>query len=461
MNRRIRAEWLVSLLAGLCLASGAEKPNLVVILADDQGYADVGCYGARRFKTPELDRMADQGIRFTDFYAAPWCSPARASFLTGTHFHRIGIVQPLNGPAVGLHPDEITLAEHLKVEGYTTALIGKWHLGLHETMSPIAQGFDFFSGIPLSHIRHGETEHTDGPTAYCGRQWRRMAPGSKDEVEFDPDDTLFTRRITRESVDFIRSNREKPFFLFMSHAQVHREVLASDRFRGTSDYGVWGDAVQELDWSVGEVLETLRDLGIDERTLVVYLSDNGPSPHEVGSARPLKGKKGSTWEGGSRVPCIMRWPGKIPAGIECGEVASIMDLLPTFAGRIGVAMPSDRVIDGKDIWPLMTGRKGAVSPHEAYFYCSKNGLQGVRSGAWKLHLDDGRTELFHLERDVGETTDLSGEYPGIVRRLQELMEQARADMGDQAGGGANSRPLGTISDDEARRIRREFLRPQP
>jgi arylsulfatase A-like enzyme len=454
---------LISYLAVACLASfvarAAEKPNLIVILADDQGYADVGCYGAKGFKTPEVDRMAEQGVRFTSFYAAPWCSPARASLMTGTHHHRIGINRPLNGPAVGLHPDEITVAEHLKEEGYATALIGKWHLGLHESMSPVAQGFDLFSGIPLSHIRHGQTEHTDGPKAYCGRQWRRMAPGKDDEVEFDPDDTLFTQRITRESLEFISAHKDKPFFLFMSHAQVHREVLASKKFEGKSDYGVWGDAVQELDWSVGEVLKTLRELGIDEKTLVIYVSDNGPSPHEVGSAGPLKGKKGSTWEGGLRVPCIMRWPGKIPAGLECDEVASIMDIFPTFAKRIGTAMPAGRVIDGRDIWPMITGREGAKSPHEEYFYCSNKGLQGVRSGPWKLHLVGGKAELFNLEDDIGEATDVSAKHPGQVKRLQELMEEARADMGAKPGGGANSRPLGTVSDEEGKRISKKFLGP--
>jgi arylsulfatase A-like enzyme len=278
-----------------------------------------------------------------------------------------------------------------------------------------------------------------------------------DDVEFEPDDTLFTQRITRESLEFIRANRNKPFFLFMSHAQVHREVLASREFQHKSEFGVWGDAVQELDWSVGEVLNALRELGIDEKTLVIYVSDNGPSPHEAGSAGPLSGKKGSTLEGGLRVPCIMRWPGKIPAGIECDEVASIMDIFPTFAKRIGSAMPSDRVIDGKDIWPLMSGRDDARSPHEAYFYCSARGLEGVRSGSWKLRISGQKTTLFNLDSDIGEKTDVSAKHPEVVERLQKLMLQARSDMGNKSGSGAHSRPLGTVSAEEGKRISNKYL----
>ena len=444
-----------------------DKPNLIVILSDDQGYADVGCYGAKGFTTPVLDRMTREGVRFTTFYAAPWCSPSRASLLTGCHYQRVGVTCPLNDPAIGLHPGEITIAEHLKEQGYATALIGKWHLGLHESMSPIAQGFDYFSGIPLSHIRHGKTEHTDGPTAYYRRQWRRMVPGREDEVEFEPDDALFTQRITKDSLKFIRAKKDKPFFLYMSHAQVHHEVLASKDFKGKSQKGVWGDSVQELDFSVGEVLKTLRKLGIEDDTLVIYVSDNGPQ-HPDGSAKPLSGLKGDTLEGGLRVPCIMRWPGKIPEGIVCDETASIMDIFPTFARLIGSDMPQDRVIDGKDIWPLMT-EAGAKTPHQAYYYYrgsygefqkgtdTSATLTGVRSGPWKLHLGkNGKWALYNLETDVGERKDCSKQHPEMREQLEKLLEQARADLGDKGTRGDGARPLGKVSEEEGMRIGKKY-----
>jgi len=449
------------------VAKKNDKPNLIIILSDDQGYADVGCYGAQGFKTPVLDQMSNEGVRFTSFYAAPWCSPARASLMTGCHYQRVGVTCPLNSPGIGLDADEITIAEHLKAAGYATALIGKWHLGLHESMSPIAQGFDYFSGIPLSQIRHGNTEHTDGPTAYYRRQWRKMVAGKEDEVEFNPDDTLFTQRITRESLDFIRANKDKPFFLYMSHAQVHYEVLASKEFRGKSQMGVWGDSVQELDWSVGEVLNTLRKLGIEDDTLVIYLSDNGPQ-HPDGSAKPLRGRKGDTREGGLRVPCIMRWPGKIPGGIVCDETASIMDIFPTFAQLIGSHMPTDRVIDGKNIWPLMT-EVDAKTPHQAYYYYKGSygkfqkgndtsaTLTGVRSGPWKLHLGKNKNwAMYNLETDIGEKKDCSEQHRQVRQRLEKLLDEARADLGDNGSRGAAARPLGKISKEEGQRISKKY-----
>jgi len=448
-------------------AEKKERPNLVVILTDDQGYADVGCYGAKGFKTPVLDKMAKEGVQFTSFYAAPWCSPSRASLMTGSHYQRVGLTCPINHPEIGLRGDEITIAEHLKDEGYATALIGKWHLGLHESMMPVAQGFDYFSGIPLSHIRQSKTEHTDGPKAYYRRQWRKMAAGKEDEVEFNSDETLFTQRITNESLDFIRANRDKPFFLLMSHAQVHYEVLASKDFKGKSNKGVWGDAIQEMDFSVGEVLKTLRKLGIEEDTLVIYVSDNGPQ-HADGSAKPFSGRKGQTLEGGLRVPCIMRWPGKIPEGIVCDQTASIMDIFPTFARLIGSDMPTDRVIDGKDIWPLMTD-SNAKTPHKAYYYYrgsygefqtgddTSATLTGVRSGPWKLHLGrDGKWSMYNLETDVGEEMDCSKQNPKVRERLEKLLDQARADLGDKGIRGTGTRPLGKVSEKEGQRIGRKY-----
>jgi arylsulfatase A len=430
----------------------AKQPNFIVILTDDQGYSDLGCYGARGFSTPNIDRMADEGMRFTDFYAAPCCSPARASLLTGSYDQRVGIGRPLNGPDIGLHPDEITIAESLKDAGYATGIIGKWHLGLSDEMSPIAQGFDYFSGIPLSQIRHGETEHTDGPTAYYRRQWKTMTADYKSTVEYDPDETLFTRRSTEEALTFIRNNKAQPFFLYLSHPMVHRQVLASKEFSGRTGRGVYGDACEELDWSVGEVLGLLKELDLDTNTFVMYTSDNGPwlgHGDQSGMAEPLRGGKFSTFEGGLRVPCIMRWPGMIPAGSAYRKIASVMDVFPTLAELAGVDMPTDRVIDGKSFRTVMTGRDVEKPLHESFFYYRRGDLEGVRKGLWKWHLDDPGNDtwaLYNLDADVGETTDVSREHPEIVAELMAELDGARKDLGDGSTGvvGANARPLGQM-----------------
>lgn len=434
---RILAIWLS--VAAATTAHATEKPNLVIILSDDQGYADLGCYGAKDFATPNIDRMAEEGVRFTDFYAGPICSPCRASLLTGCYAQRVSIFVPENTANWGLHPDEITLAEHLRKEGYATALIGKWHLGLPDTMMPTAQGFDYFSGLPLSHIRHGATRQTAGEHAFYTRQWKRMGKGIESEVEYAPDEVQFTKRCTGEAVHFIEQNKDRPFFLFLAQPQVHKEVLASEAFAGWSKRGRYGDACEELDWSVGEVLGTLKKLGLDEKTLVMYASDNGAwlgMGDQSGTNTPLRGGKFSTFEGGIRVPCIMRWPGKIPAGTVCREVASVMDVFPTFAKLIGTSMPQDRVTDGKDIWPLMTAQPGASSPHETYYYHFMGNLSGVRCGKWKyadirgVNQKDPQWKLYDLENDIGETTDVSKDHPKVVARMKSLLDDAREDMGD-------------------------------
>jgi arylsulfatase A len=425
------------------------KPNLILILTDDQGYSDLGIYGAEGFSTPNIDQMAREGVRFTSFYAAPTCSPSRASLLTGCYSQRVGIGGPVNHPFTGLNPDEITLAEALKLNGYSTALIGKWHLGLPDSMSPCNQGFDYFSGIPLSHIRHGVTEHTDGPTAYYTRHWRTEISGSEPLIENYPNDTLFTQRCTEEALNFIKENKNNPFFLFLSHPQVHREVLASDKFRGKTERGRYGDACEELDWSVGEVLKALKDLDIDDNTLVIYASDNGPwlnMGDESGTSKNLRDGKFSTWEGGLRVPCIMRWPGQIPEDKIINEMAAIMDIYPTFMHLLGKEMPNDRVIDGKNIWPLITSTSPVKTPHETFFYHNYLRLEGVRKGPWKLHFDMGKWELFNLDDDLGETKDIAGNHPDIVTELHALLDSSRYDMGDALMQiqGKNVRPIGKV-----------------
>ncbi len=367
------------------LAQTDRPPNFVIIFTDDQGYGDVGVYGATSFRTPNLDRMAAEGVRFTDFYvAAPVCTPSRAALLTGSHPVRVGLGHRVLFPYsdTGLHSDEITIAEILKERGYATGIIGKWHLGHHRKFLPTSQGFDHYFGIPYSNDM--------GNHNY--RREKMISPPlpilrNEARVEQHPDQAQLTRRYTREAVRFIRDHKDEPFFLYLPHSMPHRPLAASARFQGRSALGLYGDVIEEIDWSVGEVLEALREAGIDEHTLVIFTTDNGatiqPWPrrgYRSGSNGPLRGGKNTTWEGGMRVPCIMRWPGKIPAGRVQTELATAMDFLPTAANLAGAAMPTDRVLDGKDIWPLMSMQAGAETPHEAFSFYRDERLQAVRSG---------------------------------------------------------------------------------
>jgi len=442
------------------VAAAATPPNVIIVFTDDQGYGDVGVYGATEFRTPHLDRMAREGARFTDFYvAAPVCTPSRAALLTGSHPVRVGLGRRVLFPYsnTGLHTDEITLAELLKERGYTTGIVGKWHLGHHKKFLPMRQGFDSYFGIPYSNDMGGHW--------YARENF--MAPPlpilrNEERIEQQPDQNLLTQRYTKEAVRFIETNKDKPFFLYVPHSMPHWPLAASSRFIGRSKLGIYGDAIEEIDWSVGEILQTLKDQGIDDRTLVIFTTDNGASlrpwqrrGYRPGSNGPLRGDKNTTWEGGMRVPAIMRWPGRIPAGLVQGELATAMDILPTVAKLAGTEAPQDRILDGKDIWPLMSGQKGAKTPHDAFYYYRDEHLQAVRSGAWKLHVyrpDWGQSAtqhkplLFNLDSDVGEKNDVAANYQDVVKRLQALAERAREDLGDAATGrrGRNLRPVGTL-----------------
>ncbi|MFC1606409.1 sulfatase [Candidatus Latescibacterota bacterium] len=426
------------------------SPNIVVIFTDDQGYADVGCYGAEGLTTPNLDRMADEGMRFTDFYvAAPVCTPSRAALLTGCYPKRLGLAYRVLFPYSngGLNPDEITIAELLKGRGYTTACIGKWHLGHHEKFYPTRQGFDYFFGAPYSNDMNGH---------YYRQHYYQSQPlplmRNEETIEQNPDQRFLTKRYTEEAQQFIRNNKDRPFFVYLPHAMPHMPIHVSPGFAGSSEMGLYGDVIQEIDWSVGQIMETLSELDLDRSTLVVFTSDNGP--WHKGSAKPLRGKKNTTWEGGMREPCIMRWTGRIPAGSVCTELATAMDLLPTIAHLTGAKVPGDRIIDGRSIWPLMSGQDDVRTPHEAFFYYRDNRLQAVRSGRWKLHTyrpewgDDSAHAplLYDLETDIGETTDVAGRQPEVVKRLMRLAENARRDMGDAVTGdkGENVRPVGRL-----------------
>ena len=443
------------------------KPNVIIIYADDQGYGDLSCYGATTLKTPHLDRMAAEGMKFTDFYVtAPVCSPTRSSLMTGCYPRRIGMHQHVLFPnsTRGLNPSEITLAELLKGAGYATACVGKWHLGHQTKFLPTRQGFDYYYGIPFSNdmsLPAGMTyakdadlpADLDAAKRKSGERKRSTVPLMRNEevIEYPAKQPDLTERYTEEVVKFITAHKDKPFFVYLPHTMPHYPLHISAKFKGKSAGGLFGDVIECIDWSVGQILQALKTLGLDGKTLVVYTSDNGPA---AGSAGPLRGTKGSTWEGGMREPCLMRWPGEIPAGKVCGELATIMDLLPTVANLAGTKAPTDRVIDGKDIWPLMAGQAGAKSPHEAFFYHTSQGqLAAVRRGKWKLHLKPpaprrGKKgqpapktpppgpQLFDLSADVGEKTDLADKNPEIVKQLTELLRQFDKELI------ANSRPAG-------------------
>ncbi|MHC4719367.1 MAG: sulfatase-like hydrolase/transferase [Planctomycetota bacterium] len=448
------------------------RPNFVVVFTDDQGYADVGCFGAKGFETPNLDRMAAEGVRFTSFYvAAPSCTPSRAALLTGCYPQRVGLPYVLfpTGPEwtanrtdIGINGQEETIAELLKSRGYATACIGKWHLGHHRKFLPTRHGFDYYFGLPYSNDMRPENNEEYPPLP--------LVEGEQ-AIEYDPDQSQLTRRYTEKAIEFIRQNKDKPFFVYLPHTMVHVPLFVSERFKGKSEQGMYGDVIMEIDWSVGQILSVLKEIGVDEKTLVIFTSDNGPwlaYGDHGGLAGPLREGKGTTWEGGMREPCIMRWPGQIPAGTVCDEMASTMDILPTFARLSGARLPR-RKIDGKGIWPLMSSRPGAKSPHKAFYYYRGSELQAVRSGRWKLHVPHryrtlgGRSggtggksvsyeqaeigvALFDLENDIGESRDVAAEYPEVVKRLMRLIERMRKDIGDSAKGmkGKNRRPPGRL-----------------
>lgn len=420
--------------------SAERPPNFIVIFVDDLGYQDIGCFGSPTISTPKLDAMAKEGIRFTSFYAQPVCTPSRAALMTGCYPVRVGLPNVLGAKATaGISDNEITLAHLLRKRGYATACVGKWHLGHHRRFLPTRHGFDYFYGLPYSN----DMDKNQAPPIPLMR--------NEEIIEQPANQDTLTQRYTQEAVKFIESNKDRPFFLYLSHTMVHVPLHASDEFRGKSKRGLYGDAVEEVDWSTGEILNKLKALNLDDNTLVIFTSDNGPwliKGQDGGCALPLREGKGTTYEGGVRVPCIMRWPGKIPAGTSSDEMVSEMDVLPTIARLAGTSAPTDRIIDGKDIWPLMSGKAGAISPHGTLFFYRANKLQALRCGKWKLILPhDGKPlALYDLHADIAESKDLSAEYPKLVERLQALAQKCRQDLGDALTKtkGKNTRPAGSV-----------------
>lgn len=429
-------------LCGFAQAAVPLKPNIIVILADDLGYGDLACYGGG-VATPHLDRMAKEGARFTSFYVAPVCSPTRAAFMTGSIAQRVGIggvLFPRNNH--GLNPDEQTLPELLRAQGYTTAIIGKWHLGNQDLFQPLNHGFDTWYGTPASNSQ-GFDPTLKKYAADC--VWREgftqqgilklkeaPCPMVRDNVvvEVPADQTQFTQRYTREAVQFITEHKDKPFFLYLPHNMVHIPLHASAEFVGKSQRGLYGDAIQELDWSTGEILKSLQELGLDEKTLVIFVSDNGPHLGSGASAGPLRGEKGSCFEGGVRVPCVMRWPGKIPASHVTDEPAAIFDLLPTLVKLAGGTVPTDRVIDGKDIWPLVAGEKHAKSPHDGLFYLRGRSVNGVRSGDWKYMTVSAKdmAEAVEVELSEEEKKLSRRERKALIKQRQSATQKGQGDV---------------------------------
>ena len=440
------------------LSEASDRPNVIIIFTDDQGYNDLGCFGSPNIRTPNIDRMATEGMRLTSFYSgASVCTPSRAALLMGCYPERVGNLAVLFPDAVvGINSEEVTIAEMLREHGYATACFGKWHLGHQQQFLPTEHGFDEYFGIPYSNdmgvdpsmplaanmiFREGRT--IDDFRANVGKAPPLMR--NKEVIEWPADQSQLTRRYTEEATRFIADHSKEPFFIYFPHSMPHVPLYVSDRFAGLSDAGLYGDAIAEIDWSVGEILETLKDLKIDDQTLIVYSTDNGPwdfkeddkdrvkgnTNRKVGGlALPLRGAKFSNWEGGFRVPCVMRWPARIPAGRTCDEITATIDLLPTVAELCGAAIPKERAIDGKSIAPLLEGKAGAKTPHETYFYRNK----GVRSGKWKFV----EGQLFDLETDISESNNVAEKHPEIFERLKQLLEEHIAEMN------AQGRPPGRV-----------------
>lgn len=444
------------------------KPNVIIIFTDDQGYQDVGCYGSPDIETPNLDKMAHEGIKLTNFYAAQAvCSASRAGLLTGCYPNRLGIhgaFMPKSNK--GLSLSETTISEMLKKIDYKTGIFGKWHLGDHPKFMPNNQGFDDYFGIPYSndmwplHPQQG-TVFNFGPL-----------PLFENETIIDTltDQSSLTSQITERSIEFIKKNKDNPFFLYIAHPQPHVPLYVSDKFKGKSKRGLYGDVIMEIDWSVGQVLTTLKEHNLDNNTIVIFTSDNGPwlnYGEHAGSALPLREGKGTALEGGQREPCIIRYPNKIkPEGVIDLPMMAI-DILPTIAEITGAKLP-DNKIDGKSVWNIWTGNSNQ-SPHEAYyFYYHVNELHGIRYGKWKLYFPhkyrtlNGRKggenglpvdyehntidkiELYDLSKDISETTDVATENPEIVKKIQSLGNKIRAELGDNLTGkiGSGTRSIG-------------------
>lgn len=424
-----------------------DRPNFVVVFIDDLGYGDIGAFGSTVNRTPHIDALAAEGMKLTSFYAHPVCTPSRAALLTGCYPMRNGLQTGFWHPVLmpgdpqGIHTDEVTVAEVLKKRGYATGIVGKWHLGDQPEFLPNNHGFDYHFGLPYSNdmspfMPLNPRNHPPLPLLRNGKVIR----------EVPEDQSFLTGAYTAEALAFIDRHHAEPFFLYLPHSMVHVPLWAGEEFKGTSENGILGDCIEELDWGVGRIRSKLEELGIAENTLVLFTSDNGPAR---GSAGPLRGRKGTTYEGGLRVPTIAWWPGTIPPGSTYEDIASTMDILPTFAALAAAEAPAER-LDGHDISAILIGGAALASPYEAFYYYRGYELRAVRSGRWKLHTDGA---LYDLVADIGESQDLAEAEPQVADRLASLLEQARTTIGDgpvwpidpDARLPATARPIGKIN----------------
>jgi len=428
MKKMLAAAFAVMIGTGLVRA---ERPNVVIILTDDQGYGDLGCYGSTDIATPNIDRLARRGMKFTSFYVHNRCSPTRMALMTGCHAQRVGAGKVIyRREHMGINAQEITLAEQMKKAGYATGMVGKWHLGEWPEFNPVNHGFDSFYGF---------MEYDDKATAI----YRNLEIIEKVKSKTDG---VHSPKLLTAGIEFIKANKDRPFFLYYASPLPHTRWMPQEDFKGTSKQGTYGDVVQEIDWQVGGLMNTLDELGLTDKTMVVYTSDNGPQLNVDGhgSAGPLRDGKWTNFEGGIRVPCIMRWPGKIPASSRNNEITGIVDMLPTFCAIAGVDVPSDRVIDGRSILPYMLGQEVSAPIHDSFIVPGST----IRHNEWKLFVraqgpggngnkgDTDRTGveagvLFNLRNDMGETTDVSANHPEIVealaKKMGEFMEAFDAD----------------------------------
>lgn len=450
-----------SAFVGSVAIAAESKPNFVIIFTDDQGYGDLSCFGSTKIKTPHIDRMAEEGRKFTNFMvASPVCTPSRAALLTGCYPKRIGMHQGVLFPAStkGLNAEEHTIADHLSGQGYATACFGKWHLGHHPETLPQQHGFDTYWGIPYSN----DMNHPDNkgkPRVSSDELWKDQestltlwnTPLMENEkiVELPVDQRTVTRRFTDKAIEFIEENKESPFFVYLPHSMPHIPLYVPDDVYDPDPQNAYTNTIEHIDAEVGRLIDRIRELGLSENTYVIYTTDNGPwlrFLNHGGSAGPLREGKGTTFEGGQRVPCVMWGPGRIPAGTECDELAGTIDLLPTIAALTDTPLPADREIDGVDISVLLT--EGAESPrNEFIYYSSRGNIEGLRQGKWKLLVKKGRAQkgkakgkaepaaeymLFDLSADIGEEANLASANPEVVEALQKRMAELDAEIAENA-----------------------------
>ncbi|GGW21960.1 arylsulfatase [Arenibacter certesii] len=423
-------------------AQNVSQPNIIIIYTDDMGYGDISSFGNPTIHTPELDKMAAEGMKLSQFYvAATVCTPSRAALLTGSYPKRVGLEKGVLFPdsKTGLNPDEETIAEVLKKIDYKTACFGKWHLGHHDKFLPHRQGFDVFYGYPFSNDMSKKEQSLINNRAST-YPWKLPVLSQSDTLELDPDQRLSTKVVTQKTINFIKENKASPFFIYLAHPMPHIPIYSSKKFEGKSVRGPYGDTIEEIDWSVGEILKTIKESGIDERTMVIFTSDNGPwkvYKTEGGSAGPLRGGKGTTWEGGQRVPCIVRWPSKVPSGSLQTQVLTNMDLLPTIASICNAELPNVK-IDGVDMSAALFDQNHRMTSNPFLYYAKQGKLEGIRDGKYKLLIKDEGTFLFDLESDISEEYNLAEEMPEKISNLKKQMYS----LDEKITNG--KRPVGTL-----------------